>query len=157
MNPRWLVIAERELRTGVAEIPGPADSPRIVAYHARTSLPSEYAREDETPWCSSFANYCVTEAGYDSIEVTGSARARSWLVWGVGVAAEEPPYGAIVVLARGRGPQPGPEVLNAPGHVGFFFGFASDDEILVLGGNQGDAVTVLPYPMGRVLGYRWAA
>ncbi|KKK66354.1 hypothetical protein LCGC14_2964930, partial [marine sediment metagenome] len=43
------------------------------------------ASEDETPWCSSFVNFCVCEAGYNPIKETGSARARSWLSWGVGV------------------------------------------------------------------------
>lgn len=146
-DPLWLRIARRELHDGVKEVSGPGDNPRIVQYHAATSGAFE---DDEVPWCSSFVNWCMDQAG---ISRTNSARARSWLAWGKGIT--HPPIGAITILSRGVGPQPGPEVIKAPGHVGFYLGEASASEILLLGGNQGDAVNVRAYPAAAVLGFRW--
>jgi len=58
-----------------------------------------------------------------------------------------------VILRRGQGEQPGPDVIDAPGHVGFFAG-VSGGSILVLGGNQSDAVNVKAFPADSVLGIR---
>jgi hypothetical protein len=69
-------------------------------------------------------------------------RARSWLAVGEPIALEEAESGYdVVVLKRGAGEQPGPEVMDAPGHVGFFAGVEGQD-VLLLGGNPGDSVTV---------------
>jgi uncharacterized protein (TIGR02594 family) len=95
-------------------------------------------------------NFICKQAG---LMRTGSAAARSWLEWGVGL--DVPPYGCITVLQRGRGPQPGPEVVDAPGHVGFFLGMANEMDILLLGGNQSNSVNVSLYPKHRVLSHRW--
>ena len=146
MIPPWLEIAQHELLAGVSEIAGPGDSQRIVEYHQTTTL---RATDDEVPWCSSFVNWCVQKAGLDP---TKSARARSWLFWGKRL--QVPPYGCIVVLNRANGPQD-PSVLEAPGHVGFYLGPASQELILVLGGNQSNAVNVKRYAKNRVLGYQW--
>jgi hypothetical protein len=56
-------------------------------------------------------------------------------------------------LQRGGGDQPGADVIEAPGHVGFFGGF-NDHSVMVLGGNQGDTVSLRPFPIERVLGFR---
>lgn len=150
-GPSWLRVAEAELRRGIFEVIGPVDNPRIVEYHSHTTLD---ASDDEVPWCSSFLNWCVHSSDED-LEGTRSARARSWLAWGIPITI--PAHGAIVVLKRGTGPQPGASVIDAPGHVGFYVGPARSDQILVLGGNQSNSVCVDSYPESRVLGYRWPA
>ena len=146
MNPNWLDIALREI--DVAEFRG-ADkhNSRIIEYHHTTDLK---ATSDEVPWCSSYVNWCMQMA---LVPRTKSAAARSWLAWGVPMA--RPATGAVAVLTRGTGPQPGPEVIDAPGHVGFYLGYAGLGRILVLGGNQGDTVSIELYPITRVLGYLW--
>ena len=147
-SPPWLEIAWNELGRGVSEVGGDElDNARIVEYHRHTTL---QATNDEVAWCSSFACACMDWGGYRS---PNSARARSWLAWGVGL--QVPPHGAVCVIQRGRRPQPGPEVLKAKGHVGFYVGTANPREILLLGGNQGNEVSVKAYPKERVLGYRW--
>jgi uncharacterized protein (TIGR02594 family) len=146
--PDWVDVALHELKSGVEEIPGPSHEARIIQYHRATTLK---ASEDEVPWCSSFVNWCVERAGYTT---TKSARARSWLAWGTDI--DPPAYGCVVIIKRGGGSQPGPEVLDAKGHVGFFMGFADPRHIQILGGNQGNRVSIRPYPAARVLGYRWA-
>jgi hypothetical protein len=52
--------------------------------------------------------------------------------------------GCIVVFTREGG-----------GHVGFVVGQDQQGNLLVLGGNQGDAVNVKAFPLARVSGYRW--
>ena len=41
------------------------------------------------------------------------------------------------------------------GHVGFVVGTDERGRLMVLGGNQGDAVTIAPFDKSRVLGYRY--
>jgi len=134
----WLRVAKRELSLDVKEIKGSNDNPRIIAYHATTSLS---ANDDETPWCSSFVNFCMEEAG---IRGSDSAAARSWENWGKKL--DKPNIGCVVVLERPAG---GP---NA-GHVGFYVG-EKDNEIHLLGGNQGNKVCIAPFKNTRVITYR---
>lgn len=70
--------------------------------------------------------------------------ARSYLKWGEALA--EPRVGAIAVFSRGSNP--------AEGHVGFWLG-ETEDSIVLLGGNQGNAVSVARYAKARLLGLRW--
>ena len=58
-EPPWLAFAAKELDSDVVEIGGRGHNPRILEYHASTSLS---ANRDETPWCSSFVNWCFAQA-----------------------------------------------------------------------------------------------
>lgn len=138
-DPKWLTIARAEL--GVREVPGSGDAPRVLEYLAATRLPPSMM-EDQTPWCSCFVCWVMERAGIPS---TRSAAARSWLRWGV--ALPGPELGAVVVLTRPAG---GP----GSGHVGLWLGPSARGP-RILGGNQGNAVSVQVYPASRVLGYRW--
>lgn len=128
-------IAKQEV--GAKEVPGPQHNKRILEYHATTTLK---ATTDEVSWCSSFVNWCVTQAG---LKGTDSAAARSWLKWGTPV--DTPREGDIVIFSRGSNPQ--------SGHVGFYIETIGET-IKVLGGNQGDQVKVSNYLKSNVLGYR---
>lgn len=146
-EPAWLTLAKEEL--GTLEIPGPEHHPRILEYHETTTL---QASTDEVPWCSSFVSWCILNCGL-SLTSTRSAWARSWLRWGIGSTI--PAGGCIVVMKRGGRHQPGPEVIQATGHVGFFIDRPDLKTITVLGGNQRNSVCERDYPAGRVLSYRW--
>ncbi len=138
LEPPWMTCARHEI--GVTEIPGREHNSRVVAYHGATA--AGYA-PDEIPWCSSFANWCLVQAG---IPGTRSKAARSWQRWGRWL--DDPRLGAICVFRRGRNP--------AHGHVGFWAGYdAESDEIRVLGGNQGNQVCIRGYPAADLLSYRW--
>ena len=137
--PDWYQLALREMDSGVAEIGGGEHNPRILEYHQTTTLA---ATDDETAWCSSFVNWCVSSSG---LQGTRSAAARSWLNWGRPL--DEPATGCIVVLKRGTKPW--------QGHVGFFSGM-SGSHLLILGGNQSNEVNISSYHRNRLLGYRWA-
>ena len=136
-KPHWLEIAEKEI--GTKEIPGEQDNPRILEYAQATSLG---AHDDETPWCSSFVNWVMAESG---LILTRSAAARSWLTWGSPLG--QPALGAVVVLSRPPNP--------ASGHVGLVEGMVGAQRVAVLGGNQGNAVSVAVFPRARVLAFRW--
>lgn len=150
MEPRWLQIAYEEMRRGVRELDGALHNPRILEYHASTTLK---ATTDEVSWCAAFTGWCLDEA---EVKGTRSAAARSYLRWGVGVSPVHIPVGAVVVLKRGGGDQPGPEVLEAPGHVGFFWCHSTPGHLVLLGGNQANEVGLATFPVHRILGVRWA-
>ena len=137
-EPLWLAMAKTEL--GQAEIPGSNDNPRILEYHKTTTLK---ASDDEIAWCSSYVNWCMMKAGQIG---TGSAQARSWLSWGKEIKI--PTYGCVVIMSRADRHQ---------GHVGFYMGRKPDDVIAILGGNQGNTVSVAWFSIQKVLGYRWPA
>lgn len=137
----WFKLAKREL--GTTEQSGSArNNPRILEYHASTTLPGNLARIDETAWCSSFVNWCISRVG---IKGTNSARARSWQEWGRKLSNPVP--GCIVVFSR---PSAGPK----SGHVAFYVSETAT-HIRVLGGNQSNQVKESNYAKSRLLGYRW--
>ena len=77
--------------------------------------------------------------------------ARSWLRVGTRVPLEEArPGWDVVIFSRGVLPQPGVEVIDAPGHVGFFVARLGT-QVVVLGGNQNDQVCYAAFPEDRVL------
>lgn len=134
----WMPVALAE--EGVREVIGPGDNPRIAEYLASTDLDRELAREDETPWCSGFVNWCVEHAGYAG---TNSASAGSWRHWGK--AAGTGRRGLITVLSRQGGH-----------HVGFWLR-KEGRRIILWGGNQRDAVGECDYDESRLIDLREAA
>jgi uncharacterized protein (TIGR02594 family) len=136
MEPTWLAEARKHI--GQREIAGTRHNPLIVRWWAAISAPF---RDDETPWCAGFVGGCLEAVG---IRSSRSAMARSYSRWGLGVA---PAVGAIVVFSR--------PPSSTSGHVGFIVGRDQHERLMVLGGNQGDAVNIKPFSLDRVLGYRW--
>lgn len=133
---------------GMREIAGDTHHPFIVWAHSLCGLEDS---PDEVPWCSSWLNAI---AWLLDLPRTNSARARSWLTVGEQVPLLAVQRGFdVVILTRGTGPQPGAEVIKAPGHVGLY-SHAEAGQIYLLGGNQGDEVNVRPFPVSRVLGIR---
>jgi uncharacterized protein (TIGR02594 family) len=137
----------------VQELAGSKHSPFIQWCHESVGLGTD--QPDETAWCSSFANRI---AWLLRLPRSKSAAARSWLAVGTPVMLKDAAPGYdVVILKRGDGNQPGPEVISgAPGHVGFFAGFedVGRTRIRVLGGNQSNAVTVASFPVAQLLGVR---
>jgi uncharacterized protein (TIGR02594 family) len=132
-KPLWLVWAESQ--KGVCE-----PDPIIREYHKAAGYNADY---DES-WCSSFVCWCFEKSG---IKSTRNPGARSWLDWGVTLL--RPTYGCVVVFWRDSRE-------SWRGHVGLYVGETAT-EIIVLGGNQDNAVKEKKYPKSRVLGYRWPA
>ena len=133
---------------GVKEVPGKDDNAQILAM---LRLDNAWPENDEVPWCSAFLNYICWLL---HLPRSKDLRARSWLNVGRGIdLSEAKPGFDIVVLKRGSGDQPGAEVIDAPGHVGFFSANLGD-LVELLGGNQGDQVKMSRFQNNRVLGVR---
>jgi uncharacterized protein (TIGR02594 family) len=136
-QPAWLGHAWAHL--GAHEAAGNADNPSVVAFYRDAGHPE--ITSDDIAWCAAFVGACLERCGQ---RCTRSLLARSYLTWGRGI--DQPVFGAIAVLSRGSSP--------AQGHVGFVVG-ATDTDILLLGGNQSDAVGVAAFSRDRLLGLRW--
>lgn len=147
-------LAQRHV--GIKELAGNQHHPLIQWWLSLCGFSTD--TPDEVAWCSAFVNgmawlcRCVRSK---------SAAARSWLLIGTPVQLTDARVGwDVVVLKRGSGNQPGPEVTSgAPGHVGFYAGVEVDNatqkvSVLVLGGNQGNAVSIARFPVENVLGVR---
>jgi uncharacterized protein (TIGR02594 family) len=96
----------------------------------------------DTAWCAAFVNAALGATGREG---TGTLLARDFLK--AGTATDQPSEGDIVVLRR-NGPG------GWEGHVGFYAGRDQSGNVLVLGGNQANGVSVAPFPASQVLGYR---
>ena len=136
-QPAWMAAAWAEL--GQREIRGADDNAHIRAFFRELGQPPSL--HDEVAWCAAFVGACLERAGEAS---TRSLMARSYLRWGESIAQGR--YGALAVLSRGRDP--------SAGHIGFLVGETAE-HVVLLGGNQNDAVSVAAYPKARLLGFRW--
>ena len=134
--------------SGIKEISGIKDNPMILAM---LKLDGDWPEHDEVPWCSAFVNYVCWLL---RLPRSKSLRARSWLGVGHRIDLEDARVGFdVVILSRGDPPQPGPDVEDAPGHVGFYAGH-DDTYVQILGGNQGNTVSVKSFRKDRLLGVR---
>jgi len=133
----------------IKEIPGADDHP-LVVFMLQLAARSRWPDADEIPWCSAFVYFIAFLLDLRRPHEKG-LRARSWLLVGDRINLLSAERGNdIVVLKRGGGNQPGPDVVNAKGHVGFLDKFDGGD-VLVLGGNQSNAVNVSRYPIEKIL------
>ena len=132
-------LAKAEI--GTKEIPGPQHNPKVVTYFSEVG--HAWVKDDETAWCAAFVGAMLKRAG---LPQTGKLNARSYLDWGKPVEIKDAQPGDIVVLWRGS-----PDSWQ--GHVGFFVR-AFGDEVIILGGNQANAVNERPYAISRVLSIR---
>lgn len=131
----WLRAALANL--GLRELPGAPTEPTIARWLKTLGA---WWRDDETPWCGTACAAWMRQAGAELPKHW--YRAKGWLDWGIPLA--EPVRGCVVVFGRQGG-----------GHVGIVCGQDQRGRLLVVGGNQGDRVSVAPFDRARVLGYRW--
>ncbi len=136
-DPAWLKLARAEL--GTKEVPGPGNNPAVLAYYRDAGHPEIDA--DSIAWCAAFTGAMLERAGYPGSK---QLNARSYLTWGKAVSKPSP--GCVAVFSRG-------DPRGWEGHVAFYLGETATT-VKVLGGNQGDAVTIAEYPKARLLGYR---
>jgi len=143
--PPWMVKLQEA--KGAKEYPGSATSPLIAEMHAALGPGVE---SDEIAWCSSAIAWSFARCGM--LVPKGVTRsARSWLHGQHLVTLQQPCRGAIAVLWR-EDPQ------SWKGHVGLVecLQVNGDGELVtLLGGNQGNSVSVQNYDARRVLAYMW--
>ena len=131
----WIAYARQQI--GTKEVPGPGSSPKILGWLKNLK---SWIADDSTPWCGTFTAECLraTNLWYPA----EFYRAKSFL--SIPKPLDRPAYGCIVVFERTGG-----------GHVGFCVGRDKNGNLMILGGNQSDAVNIKPFALSRVVGYRW--
>ena len=132
-------VAQRYI--GVREIPGKKHNGIILNWLRRLQIS---IFDDETPWCSTFVNFCAMESGF---ERTGKLNARSWLYVGRRITAQDAVEGDVVIFERGNS--------GWEGHVAFLKSYDRRRGTMVcLGGNQRDEVNLSTYSTDKLLGIR---
>ncbi len=96
------------------------------------------------PWCAIWANAKLEQSG---IEGTRSASSQSFRHSPKFVALQAPALGALAVFWR-------VSPASGLGHVGFYMG-ETPTQILVLGGNESDAVRQQFETRNQLIGYWW--
>jgi uncharacterized protein (TIGR02594 family) len=132
--PRHLVEAVNLL--GVTETQGKENNPIILGWAKELQLKDYNA--DSIPWCGLFVAIVVKRA--NRIPIGNPLWARNWAKWGEAVSAAM--LGDILVFSRGDF-----------GHVGIYVG-EDTSRYHVLGGNQGDAVSIVPILKARCIAVR---
>lgn len=135
-GPKHLVEALKHL--GVREIVGNKHNPEILAW-ADELNPSAGAwyDTDEKAWCGIYVGMCLKRSGRTPPAGFDVMRALKYAEWENEVARGKECIGDIAVFAREGG-----------GHVGFL---VAEDALTfhVIGGNQGNAVSIVPIRKSR--------
>lgn len=139
--PPWLARARTYL--GVREVAGRGNSPTIMAWIRKLGARALGidVKDDLTPWCGTFTGICIKEALPDESLPPVLVRAKAWLTFGRALSRGAP--GAVMVFDRAGG-----------GHVSFYVG-EDRTHYHVLGGNQGNSVSIMRLAKDRLSGIRW--
>jgi len=128
---------------GVQEWAGKdSNNPVVLDFYKQAGHPE--VKTDEVPWCAAFVNSVLHDCG---IKGTGALNARSFMKWGKEVPSHRINLGDIIVFWR-------ESPTSWKGHVAFFAGYDAEGNILSLGGNQGDAVSIKSYDKSKLLTVR---
>lgn len=135
-DPRWLTIARKYI--GTREIKDPKHSSLITGWLVKLGA---WWRDDETTWCGVAVAAWMSEAGLPYPKHW--YRAKAWSEYGSNLRSDKVAPGAILVFDRAGG-----------GHVGLY---VAEDNLYfhVLGGNQGDAVSISRIAKSRCTAIRW--
>lgn len=139
-------IAEGRKFLGLREIKGSKHNQTLLRWLGDMGQYSHESkawwRDDETPWCGLFVGHCLGVT--NRYVVKNWFRASAWADSLVMMRLDQPAYGCIVTFTRQGG-----------GHVGFVVGKDTKGNLMVLGGNQGDAVSIAAFAMSRATGFYW--
>lgn len=139
----WMAEARKHL--GLKEIVGAKHNPIIQSWLKEMggfpNAAKAWYADDETPWCGLFVGYCLGKSGRAVIK--DWYRAKAWGEAGL-IKLSKPAYGCIAVKTRKGG-----------GHVFFVGGKNAKGQIMGWGGNQGNAVSIVPFNAADIDGYYW--
>lgn len=118
---------------------------RSVNYHMEVGVQLSSLVGDSNPWCASFVNYCLIKSEPAYPKSNSSARALSFSTDSRRFKQiNSPVFGAIAVFTRRGG-----------GHVCFVYALSEvvDGNIIVLGGNQSDAINFVDRSTRGLVGF----
>lgn len=130
---------------GTKEGTGAGDNAQIIqwAKDEGGDIGSAYTH-DSIPWCALFANHCLTKAG---LKGTGS-------LWALDFAGKWPSVRLAGVAVGAFAPM----LRSGGGHIIQIAGKDQHGNIMGLGGNQGDQVSIVPFAISRLnKGFWWPA
>lgn len=133
------IIREALKLYGTTEFQGEDNNPVILSWAKElNSTIRQYYTKDEIAWCALFMSIVSKRAGFEPPEGFNALRAKSFMEWGDTVKGDAV-IGDILVFDRSGG-----------GHVGIY---AGEDKTTyhVLGGNQGDKVSIVRIPKDRLM------
>jgi uncharacterized protein (TIGR02594 family) len=144
---RWveLIHAEHPTKISIAS--------KYIGFHQKTHRRELQEFMDVDPesinWCAAFINAVLKEMDIPGSDTVSEwpLTARSFLRWGIRV--REPSIGDIVIFPRGK--------ESWQGHVGFYYGteYRNGRKFYqILGGNQGNAVTIELFPARSAISIR---
>ena len=133
-EPPWVTLGRKDI--GFHEV---GDNQGIEQFiqQAKCGQPGD-------PWCAIWANAKLEQSGIIGTRSASSQSFRQSLNF---VALEGPALGALAVFWRGS-------PTSGLGHVGFYMG-ETPTQILVLGGNESDAVRQQFETRNQLIGYWW--
>jgi uncharacterized protein (TIGR02594 family) len=140
-RPLWLEAGIKLI--GVHEGVGAKDNPDIIdwAKEEGGDIAKEYTH-DSVPWCALFANHCLSSVG---VKGTGTLWALDFAGNWPAVKLIGPAVGAFAPMLRSGG-----------GHIIQIVGRDQHGNIMGLGGNQSDQVSIVPFPVSRLnKGFWW--
>lgn len=123
---------------GMKEFPGKASNPVVEQF----SIDAGFGRmKDDVPWCGFFVASILKRAGLPN-ELEPKWRGWAASYGRLGTKLMNPVYGCVGVKTRQGG-----------GHVGFVVA-ANSSTIWLLGGNQGDKVSIAAFPRKLFTAFR---
>ena len=121
-------------------------NPKILEWLAKMgSFNGEHKawwKEDETPWCGTFVGAILGES--NRYVIPSWYRAGDWADSRYMTKLDKPAYGAIAIKKRKGG-----------NHVFFIVGKNSKGQIMGLGGNQGNKVSIIPFSLSDIYAIYW--
>lgn len=133
-GPKMLIDALKLY--GIKETIGDADNPTILAWAKELDIPAY--THDSTAWCGLFMGVIAKRAGKPIPE--NPLWARNWASWGTRCV---PALGCVMVFSR----------VGGGGHVAMYVG-EDKDCYHILGGNQGDSVSIVRISKTRLIASR---
>lgn len=134
-EPPWVAEARKDL--GVREIKGPAHEARILQMWRDAKLSG--IKSELVPWCAGAACAWLERSGHRSPRADSAA---SFLTWGRKL--DHPEVGCITIFSRPGG-----------NHVAFTLARDAGGDLVCIGGNQADSVSIATFARTRVIGHRW--
>lgn len=141
LEPLWLIEARSWL--GEREKVGRGSNPRILTAIRKVGmriLGMDFT-DDDTAWCGAIMAAWISTVLSAEPLPSVAVRAASWAKFGVPLSV--PALGAIMVFTRKGG-----------GHVALYLG-ETPTHIVVLGGNQGNAVSIMAKDKIELQAIRW--
>lgn len=143
-KPLWLTAALSYV--GTKEFAGSRDNQTIIDWAKMEGgdVAKSYTH-DSIPWCALFANHCLTKVGLPGTETLWALDFNSDLMkqrighgWPA-IRLQGPAVGAFAPMLR-----------NGGGHIIQIVGRAKNGNVMGVGGNQSDAVSVVEFHQDRL-------